>query len=190
MRTIPLIHYLALWAPVGYLTIFLGMIFEGDLVLFTAAFLTRTGAFNPILMIVTVFSGVIIGDLLWYKLGARLNEGSFLQRAASRLGKPFDRHLLARPLHTIFISKFVYGIHHAVLMRAGALGLDKKKFIKDDLISSFWWVTVVGGLGYFSSASFDIVKHYLRSFELFLLVGVLGFILLERLITWQLKKNL
>lgn len=184
-----LTYYLTLWAPLGYGVVFIGMILEGDIIVFTAAFLTHLGAFHPLSIFAVMMSGVLVGDLLWYRLGETLSEKSFLQRISRSVAGSLDTHILERPFHTIFLSKFIIGAHHAVLMRAGALHFDKKKFFQFDCISSLLWIGIVGGLGYFSSASFVALKN-LRHLELGLLLALLVFIFLERITTFFLQKSL
>ncbi len=176
---------------IGYTSAFIGMIFEGDIVLFTMAFFTREGFFNPLLMFITVFAGVIIGDILWYKLGKRLaSSGKLLHKFFINLTEASDRHLLERPFHTIFVSKFAYGIHHLILMRAGAINVPLNRFIRDDMRASLVWILIVGSLGYFSSYSFEFVKHSLKFAEIILLISVVFFVLAERFILRQFKKEL
>lgn len=159
-------HYLLLWRPLGYILVFIGMIFEGDVFLFTAAFLTHQGFFDARVMFLASFSGVFFGDMFWYLIGVRFNGSShFLNRWVHKLTKPFDKHLLENPLRAIFFSKFAYGIHHALLIRAGALGIKIRDFLKADIPATLIWMSIVGGLGYVSSASFGTMKHYLRFTE-------------------------
>lgn len=158
--------YLLMWRPLGYILVFIGMIFEGDIFLFTAAFLTHQQFFDARAMFLTAFSGVFFGDMFWYWIGVRFNGSShFLNRWVHKLAKPFDRHLLETPLRAIFFSKFAYGVHHALLVRAGALGIKIRDFMKVDIIATLTWMSIVGGLGYVSSASLGTVKHYLRFTE-------------------------
>lgn len=183
---------LSAWAPLGYGLVFIGMMVEGDVILFSAAFLANQGFFNIGLIVPIIAGGVLLGDALWYKLGEHFNKNpdSMRNRWVSKIAKPFDNHLVHRPLHTIFISKFTYGLHHIILMRAGALNIGLCKFMRDDALSSFFWIVVVGGLGYFSSVSFALVKQSLRFAEVALLIGVVGFFVLQQIITWLLKKTL
>lgn len=175
------IHYLILSRPIGYALVFTGMIIEGDILLFTAAFLTHQGIFDIGDMLVAVLAGTIVGDMLWYMLGFRLNHSSlFLRRWIDRIAWPFDKQLMSRPFHTIFVSKFIYGIHHALLIRAGNLKLPFKKFALVDFAAIVLWIAAVGGLGYVSGLSFTLLKHYLRFAEFGLAVGLLVlFILLH-----------
>lgn len=53
----------------GYGFIFLGTIFEGELVLLTAGFLAFLGVFNLWLVIIVAFFGASVGDNFWYHVG-------------------------------------------------------------------------------------------------------------------------
>ncbi|MBI2100868.1 MAG: VTT domain-containing protein [Candidatus Vogelbacteria bacterium] len=127
--------------------------------------------------------GMMLGDSLWYWLGRWLDDSRHvLARWASRVGRPFDHHLLTRSLHTILLSKFTYGIHHAILVRAGAMKqLLWFEFLRLDFISTAVWVCVIGALGYLSGASFALVKHYIKFAEL-----ASGFAVLLFLVFWHL----
>lgn len=176
---------------VGYIVIFFGMIFEGDIFLFTAYFLTHLGFFDPVNMFLTTILGVSMGDLGWYWLGVRLhNRFSWLRFWADKVAAPFDEHLKRRPLRTIFLSKFTYGVHHAILMRAGALGMKLEQFIPNDWASNLFWITIVGGLGFLSSASFTAIRHRLKIVELGLLIGLLIFFVFWHIVAIKAKRRL
>lgn len=178
-----LMHYLLLSPFVGYTAIFLGMIIEGDVLLFTAAFLTHQGIFNISYMLVFVFAGTIIGDVFWYLLGFKLNHSFlFLRQQINRISRPFDKKILSRPFHTIFISKFIYGINHALLIRAGNLKLPFSEFILADLAATILWIFLVGGLGYSAGASFALFKHYLRFVELWVAIGLVTIFIFSRVV--------
>lgn len=177
--------------PYTYIVLFIGMVLEGDMVLFTAAFLMHQGVFDPGKALLTAFLGVIFGDLLWYTLGSKLKETDWrIARWAISIAKPFDEHLRTQPFHTIFMSKFAYGFHHAILMRAGALRIKIKRFLKDDIASTISWMFIIVMFGYFSSASFDLIKHYIRFAEIALFVGLLIFFIIWHYLAQRLKKRL
>lgn len=177
------IHYLTLSRPIGYVFVFIGMIIEGDVLLFIAAFFTHQGIFDIGDMLVAVLAGTIVGDTLWYVLGFQLNNSFlFLKRWIDRIARPFDKQLRSRPFRTIFISKFIYGIHHALLVRAGSLKLPFKKFALVDLAAIVLWVATVGGLGYVSGSSFVFLKHYLRFAEFGLALGLVVLFILSHII--------
>lgn len=185
------LDYLILWQPLGYILAFFGMVFEGDGSLFTLAFLTAEGFFDIGDMFIVVFLSVVFGDTLWYWIGRKYIT-SFPRVTAwvDRFAGPFDRHLSDRPTRTLLLTKFVYGAHHAVLVRAGMSKMDFRKFIKSDLISIIVWVAVIGGLGYFSSVSLAYEKKYLRYAEISLLVALILFFVIEHYIKKLSQKEL
>lgn len=185
------LHYLTEYQTLAYWVIFFGMMIEGDILLFTIGFLVHRGYFNIDIVLLTVLSGVIIGDNIWYGLGELMDgKDNFFTRFIKRVAEPFDDHLKKRTVRTIFISKFAYGLHRPTLLRAGMLKLPFKKFIEGDIIASIFWIFLVGGLGYLSSASFILMRHYLRYTELTLLFGLIFFILISHLLRHISKKEL
>lgn len=185
-----LINFLQHHSILGYVVVFIAMIFEGDVFLFTAAFLTHLGFFDPVNMFVAVVTGALSGDLFWYWLGLRLNGSTGFTRWAKKIAAPFDDHLLQRPWHTIFLSKFIYGIHHAILVRAGMLKFKLSRYFKIDLISTLAWTTIVGGLGFLSSLSFERMRHQIKFMEGLLLAVILILLLVSYLVSYQAKKEL
>lgn len=185
------LYYLTYWQPLGYAIAFFGMIFEGDVVLFAVAFLTSQRIFSLPLMLITVFAGVIVGDTLWYWLGVRLrNHDNRFIRFLERMARPFDEQLQQKFFRTLLLTKFMYGIHHTILIRAGMLGLRLKKFVERDIQASIIWVGIVWGLGYGASASLSRAEHYLRFAELALLFAFIGFVFLESILRFILQKNI
>lgn len=177
----------ALWRPLGYLAVFVGMVFEGDAALFTAAFLTHQGLFDVGDMALVVFAGVFVGDLLWYQAGIWLSHTpsySFVRRWLERITARFDSHLSKRLWHTLFVSKFAYGLHHPILMRAGAIGVPPRRFLGSDILATLLWVAIVGALGYGASASGSVL-HRLRFAERTFLFGLIIFFLIE----WLIRRN-
>ncbi len=186
-----LIQYSEQWHVLGYLLIVLGIFIEGDAVLFTAGFLTHQGLFNPALAFLWLLGGATIGDIIWYQLGAYLQDkDNFIVRWLKRVTNPLGPHLLEHPKRSLLLSKFLYGINHAILCKAGALKLPVKEFIRDDLPANIAWIIIVGGLGYASSAGVVQLHHSIRNTEVGLLIGILAFMLLSRLFSRFAKKKL
>lgn len=186
-----LIQYLIIWQPLGYILTFLGMIFEGETVLFIAAFLTHLGIFNPYILFLIAFWGVILGDNLWFSLGKKMrNSSTLLNKWSGKIAQPFDEHLLNKPLRTIFIAKFTLGIGHAIFFRAGALKMKWAKIEQYDILATLFWMVIIGSIGYFSSASLSYLKQYLRYGEVALLIGLILFLALQHFIAKQSQKKL
>ena len=173
------IDYLTLSRPIAYLLIFAGMIIEGDVVLFAAAFLAHQKILDIGDTFIIVLFGTIIGDMLWYLAGLRLNNSFlFLKRWADKIAQPLDGQLINHPFKTIFISKFIYGIHHAILFRAGTIKIPFRRFAVLDLPAIIIWVVIIGVLGYGAGVSFLSLKHYLQFAEFGLAASLFLFFML------------
>ncbi|MBI4920066.1 DedA family protein [Candidatus Azambacteria bacterium] len=186
-------QYLTDHQALGYAIVFLGMILEGEIILFTAAFLISQGYFNAGLMFVLVFSGALIGDTVWYYFGKLVDgQKSFprFKKFTEKITSPVDEHLKNRPIKTLFISKFAWGINRPVILKSGVLKIPFGKFIKADFAAALAWIFFVGALGYLSGASFSAAKRYLKYSELTLLMGIAIFILVDRVVAKISKKEL
>ena len=126
-------------------------------------------------MLITVILGTIIGDILWYLIGSHLAKFLSLRRWVDKIMQPLDKQIKNYPFRTIFISKFAYGLHHLILLYAGNINIPLKNFVLTDIPATIFWITTVGGLGYVSSASFILLKHYIKFAEISF---ALGFIIL------------
>lgn len=185
-----LLDYLILWQKFAYLLIFIGIVLEGDIILFASAFLAYKGFFNLWYVLFIAFFAANIGDLLWYKAGHWLNNLSNLFNKFIKRFQFLDNHLEVRPFHTIFVSKFTYGFHRLLFMRAGILNFNLVELSKYNLIPNTVWIIVVFGLGYFSGASFSIVKKYFLFTEIGLFIFILLFFILEYFLSKRFKKEL
>jgi len=190
METLIIQHlYFIGW--IVYLIVFIGMILEGEAILFTALYLAHQGHLKPEIIILVALSGMFIGDILWYKLGSRLEKSSaFARKIAARVSKRLDKHLIKQPLTTIFIGKFTYGIYHAILLRAGALKIRFKTFLQAAISSSIIWFALIGGLAYFSSVSMNLLKRYFKYGEIGLVVGIIIFFVITHFISKFSKKEI
>lgn len=182
--------YLIEWEPFVYPLIFIGMLFEGDLIFFASAFLIHQGILHPVPVIMTVLWGMLLGDNLWYTLGLKFrNQYPSLNQWAEKVAAPLDEKLKNHSFHTIFISKFTYGIRSAIFFRAGTLKIKWRKIEPADILATLIWMLIIGGLGYLAGASFTPLKKYLRFGELALLLGLIIFFTLEHFIVKKSKRK-
>lgn len=176
---------------VGYAAATVGIVIEGDAVLFTAGFLAHQGVFHPALLLCWLIAGGSIGDIAWYKLGAYLNTRSnrvvtWLKRATDPLG-PYLEHRRARNL---VISKFIYGVNHAILCKAGAMQIPLRTFAAENLRANSIWIVLVGGLGYLSSMGAVHVLRTVHHIELGLLATLVIFLLCTRILSPVIKRKI
>jgi membrane protein DedA with SNARE-associated domain len=183
------IYALLLSPALVYVAAFAGLLLEANTLTFTIAFLTEEGFFSlPIIFPIT-FVGAVAGNLLWYLVGRYFagRLGAFT-RIMWALAEPFDKLLLSRPLHTIFFTKFVYGLNCAMVMRAGALGMSFRKFLYIDAVACVFWILILWPLGYFSGAV--LAARFLKYIEIALLIAVVAFLLLKHFVKTYIEREL
>lgn len=182
-------HYLVLKALVAspfmvYSVLFLGMFFEGDLFLLTTGFLLHRGVVHFLDSFALLYLGMLLGDSLWHSAGTHLNRinSPYFKRVVA-LAERFDGIVRTRIFHTMLVTKFMYGFHHPVLLRAGMIGIPKRVILRADALAGPIWILMVMGLGYLASASLFAVHRYLRIAEFGILATFIIFIVVERILT-------
>ena len=156
-----------------YLALFVGLLFEGETVLFVAFYLVRQEHLSVTLAIIAALSGVLAGDFLWYQVGHFLNRFAWLKQKLDRVAGPIDRQLIKRPMRTLFISKFAYGLHRLTQIRSGALRIAWRVFWQADVPAAILWIAIVASLGYFTALSVAALRHYMHFTQFGLLFGIL-----------------
>lgn len=177
-----LLHGLESWRLFTYSVIFIGMLFEGEVVLFTAFFLASSGLIDFYDTSFFVVSGAIAGDILWYFAGSYLEKRELIPACLRPASKTIDAHLSSRPFATLLFSKFAYGLHRPTLLRAKEAGIDFYTFMKIEIVASLVWISVIGVCAVLFSEAIGLFKKYLRFAEIGLLISIGIFILLSHIV--------
>lgn len=169
-----------------YLLIFLLVVFDAAITVFAAMFLLVEGAISFVPTLAVLVVGVFSEQLLWYEIGRRLGHSEKLMSWLDKPARPFDRFLLARPFRTLALSKFIYGIHRAMLVRAGMLKINFKNYVGIALVCTVLWLGVIGGIGFAFSTSYVALKNYIKYAELVPLFLVIIYFFVD----WRISKRL
>ncbi len=169
-----------------YLLIFFAMVFDAALTVFAAIFLAVSGTLLVIPTILVLILGTFGEQLLWYWVGGHLGKWTKLMNFLDGPAKPFDKHLVTRPGRTLTLSKFIYGIHRAMLVRAGMLKINFKKYVGIAVFSSLLWLSILGAFAVAFSASYEALKKYMSYAELV----PLGLVIIYFIADLRLSKNL
>ncbi len=191
MKTI-LLSYLVSWKLSAYLGAFALMMVEGDAVIFVSAFLTKHGFFYLPYIAPLLLIGALTGDFLWYSLGKFIGRypNGIPSRIISKITKRFDDGILNRTDTLLVATKFIYGTNRITLIRSGMLNVPIRKFFKANLKAVIIWIFIVGGIAYATSVWIPHLKHYFRYAEIGLALGLLIFLVVERLITTIFEENI
>ncbi len=186
-----LANYLSIgWQPLTYAVVFLGMTFGGEEVLIVLALFLNRGYLLFVPTFLAAYGGAITGDILWFMFGTRLVRIGFLYRLSQRVAFLRTGAVKKHDVSVIFLSKFLYGLSHISLAHLGMNGERFFRFIRYDFIASALWIVIVGGIGYGFSITLFELKHFLRFFEISLLLALVLFYVIEHIVAPHVKKFL
>lgn len=146
----------------GYVILFLIIFFEsfpltpflpGDSLLFTTGFLASQGYFNIALLTATLFLGSVLGYIFSYITGEKLrefilksNDKYWFKKKHLEYTEEFFKKYGTRAL---IIGRFVPFVRSFSPTVAGAVDMNYKTFIKDNIIGGFLWIGIVTMVGFY-----------------------------------------
>lgn len=175
---------------IAYLILFAAMVFEGETFMIISGVLSNLGALNLFYVILISFVGVILGDMFWYFFGVMVKHEKvpeFIRKFIFMYERVVDKvlpHFKERPLKSLVIAKFIYGTNHATLILSGIMRVNFRLFMKAEVIASSIWVLVFTFLGYLFGYAAITISHRVSIFLLVILLLIVGFILLQRTISF------
>ncbi len=176
----------------GYMILFIAMVFEGEMFLIAAGMLASVDAFDWKDVLWISFTGVVIGNVIWYNLGAKLKDARLTRRIlkrAERIMVFFLPEFRVSPFKSIFFSKFIYGANRATVIMSGVLHIPFRLFFKAEFLASIVWVALYFVIGYFFGYAAVSTTHKIGELALMALIFVVAFILIQKLITRQYERH-
>jgi membrane protein DedA with SNARE-associated domain len=174
-----------------YLSLFVGMLFLGEMVLLPAIYLATSGRIDLLAVVIVSVLATLISDCLWYALG-RCFPTRTLKRMSKRgngLITGLEQAFNARAKRVLFLSKFVYGTRTLVQVLAGIHQMRYRNYI---LVNTAGVLAVTATLILIAYAIIgttyrlnEIIDKVEIAFLLFVLVTVAGYILLGRKVKQQ-----
>ena len=173
-----------LWLLIGGL----GAPLPEDAALLAAGVLIERGAVSPIVAVIVVLVGVLVGDAILFFAARRLGPAAYDKKLFQRVLPPARRAKIERAYEhyggrLVFFARHVAGLRAAVFAMAGISGMHPRRFFLWDTAAACISIPFVISLGYFGArhiermrAGIAHVHHYI---VLAVALAVLGFI------TWR-----
>jgi membrane protein DedA with SNARE-associated domain len=125
----------------------------------------------------TCWAGIVMGDLLWFRLARRLGPSVLERRAVRRVLTPERRarveaHLARHAFWTVFVSRHLSGLRLPAFALAATHGVRTRTFLLADGLSALVSVPLVVSLGYLGAQHLAAVRADLRRVELAVLGAV------------------
>jgi membrane protein DedA with SNARE-associated domain len=156
----------------GYLIVFLGAVFEGEIIVLLAGFVAHEGVLFLPAVLVVGFVGAVVGDATWFLLGK--HKADVLLAKFPWLAKVLAHPMLrvhANPRTLACTVRFMYGLRSVIPFSLGMSGLSTKTFLLWNSLGALIWVVAVTVLGYlFGDVAQEIVGT-IKQYELRIIVG-------------------
>ena len=167
--------------------IFVGLIFEGELVVISTGILVHLGALNFYFALFFIILGGLVKTVLGYALGEflfkKFNHHRFFKYIQRRVCSILPR-FKTKPFWSIFASKFIIWANNVVIIFSGYEKVDYKKFIKAEFFSTLIWAPLLLSLGFIFSYTALNVSSEIGRFLMVILVLFIVFILFDKLVSW------
>ena len=173
----------SVWA---YFFIFIGVIFEGEIVVILAGIFSHLGSLNPLFCLLYVVLGASTKSCIGYLVGQHLESHHahkpFVRLVERRIAY-FLPNFKEKPFWSIFISRFfILGIGWFTLIYSGYKKISLKIFVKAEAFSLAIWSVLMLALGSFFSYTALSISRDVRKFLGIILVFFILFFLLEKII--------
>jgi len=173
----------------------LGLPIPEEITLLTGGLLIKLGFAHFYPTFITVFLGVLTGDMAMYSIGRKWGHGIITHR---HMRKVFSEKRLERVRQffhshgskTIFIARFVSGFRVAAFLAAGTMGVKPGKFLFLDFLAALVAVPLLLCLGYFFGAHIEWLANAFTRIDSLLKMGaVLGGLIVLGYLLWKRKKS-
>jgi len=129
--------------------------------------LISTNIIKPMYTLVIAYSGVLIGDFLFYSFGRKYGRMIITHRMFRKILSPKRLEMLADKFNKwgilfIFIGGRLIG---EIFLVAGILKMPRWKFIVIDALSSLFTVVIWIGLGYVGGHTLQIIRKDIARIE-------------------------
>lgn len=174
------------------LSIFVGMLFAGEVVLLPAIYLAATGRLELAAVISVAILATMISDLVWFGLGRRFPATALKRipgRHSSRVVDGLERLFSHKGAQVLVLSKFVYGTRTIAQIFAGVHNMPFRTYIFFNLLGVLALSSALVAIAYSVVGSTRQLEEMIDSLEiaflLFVVIAVSGNYLLSR---WMKEK--
>jgi membrane protein DedA with SNARE-associated domain len=138
--------FLAHW---GYLAVGIGTLLEGETVLLAAGALAHRGLLDLPVVMAAAFVGSVIGDQIWFHVGARFGRPYLDRRPAlSKRAVALEPWIHRYGDGFVFGFRFLYGLRTIAPLLLGTGGYPAGRFTVINLLGAAVWAVTFGAFGW------------------------------------------
>lgn len=170
-----------------YFLILLSIIIEGEIALIVLGILAHTKIVPLEIALFLAAAGAVIKTTAGYTIGYGIKKyipkNKLFDFIEKRIHVAFP-HFTQKPFWSLFFSKFMYGLNHFTIIFAGYTGSNLRTYITAEAVSSVAWISVMFSIGYFFSVTAFAFSHDLKKVAIYLALGIIAFLLIERIVSF------
>jgi membrane protein DedA with SNARE-associated domain len=176
-------------AHFGLVAIFLGAIFDGDLVLLLAGVIAHMGLMNLWVAMGFASAGCFTGDFVCYVIGRVRSDAIRNSRVYRKVGPTVERVADRVGAWQIVGARFMYGTRVATMLFWGAHRLPVARFVLINGLGCAMWGLLLGLLGYSASSGAAVLLGRVKRAELWLLGAIALFVVVFLIIRWLVNRH-
>jgi membrane protein DedA with SNARE-associated domain len=151
-----------------------------DLTLIAAGVLCSLEQVNTWIMGITCYLGLIVGDLIIYRIGwmtgpTLFRKKWFRRHISTKRLEVMRTNLHKRTMLTILIARHLFYIRTATFLMCGAVRISFARFVIMDAIAALITTPLMMGIGYAFAHNYDVIVKYVRDLKYALVaLGIVG----------------
>ncbi|MEI7689242.1 MAG: hypothetical protein WCI91_03610 [Candidatus Nomurabacteria bacterium] len=181
-------HFIEIHAIIVYLVIFIGVIFEGEIMVIFAGIFSYLGSLHFLIALIAILFGGATKSFLGYTIGFYLNKHHSHRPIINKIERRISYFLPKfneRPFWSIFVSRFfILGIGWFTIVFSGYRNIPLKLYIKAEGYSLALWSILMLSLGYFFGYTALSISRDIRNVLLMILTFFIVFFVIEKIIAF------
>jgi membrane protein DedA with SNARE-associated domain len=151
-----------------------------DLTLIAAGVLCSLDQVNTWIMVATCYFGLILGDLIIYRIGwmtgpTLFRKKWFRRHISTKRLNAMRTNLHKRTMLTILVARHLFYIRTATFLMCGAVRISFARFVIMDAIAALITTPLMMGIGYAFAHNYDVIVRYVRDLKYLLVaIGIVG----------------
>ena len=151
-----------------------------DLTLIAAGVLCSLDQVNTWIMAATCYFGLILGDLIIYRIGwmtgpTLFRKKWFRRHISTKRLNAMRTNLHKRTMLTILVARHLFYIRTATFLMCGAVRISFARFVIMDAIAALITTPLMMGIGYAFAHNYDVIVRYVRDLKYLLVaIGIVG----------------
>jgi len=168
----------------GYSFIFLGSMFEGEIVLVLGGLVAYAGILKLHFILLFAILGAITADICWFMIGRKKGAAIFKKFGwLEKISRKPQAMIHKNPKAISFFMRFMYGFRNVVPMSLGMSEIKTSTFIFYDSLGAILWVLIIGFAGYFFGDILEVFIGRIRHNEFrIIIIAVTSFYLITLII--------